>query len=99
MEELSVYLFYDIEDDGVRNKVSETCKDYGLKRIQFSGFLGSLDRNKREELFLRLSYILKEKEGKILLLPVCEKDMGARKEIINKAVKEESVGENVSTEG
>src|SRR3990172_10797725 len=99
MEELSVYLFYDIEDDGIRNKVSETCKDYGLKRIQFSGFFGSLDRNKREELFLKLSHILKNKEGKILLLPVCEKDMRSRKEILNKAIKKESVKENASTEG
>lgn len=39
MEEYTVYLFYDIENDGIRNKIAETCKDYGLERIQFSGFM------------------------------------------------------------
>ncbi len=81
MTELSVYVFYDIEEDSVRTKISETCKDYGLERIQFSGFHGSLDRNKREELFLKLTHILEGKVGKVLLLPVCEKDMKMRLEL------------------
>ncbi len=54
MEELRTLVIYDIEDDKIRLKISETCLDYGLVRIQFSAFLGTLNRNKREELFLRL---------------------------------------------
>lgn len=82
MEELSVYVFYDIENDAIRYRVAETCKDYGLDRIQFSGFFGTLGRNKREELFLKFSHILKDRSGKILILPVCEKDIKARRELI-----------------
>jgi len=82
MEEHTVYIFYDIEDDGIRNKIAEKCKDYGLERIQFSGFYGVLNRNKREELFLKLSSLIGNKSGKILLLPVCERDMRLRKELI-----------------
>lgn len=82
MEEHTVYLFYDIEDDGIRNKIAETCKDYGLERIQFSGFYGILDKNKREELFLKLSSIINRNAGKLLMIPVCERDIKAKKELI-----------------
>lgn len=37
MEELTLFVFYDIEIDKIRNKIADVCKDYGLIRIQFSG--------------------------------------------------------------
>ncbi len=82
MEEHTVYIFYDIENDGIRNKIAEKCKDYGLERIQFSGFSGVLNRNKREELFLKLSSLIGNKSGKVLMLPICERDMRLRKELM-----------------
>lgn len=75
MEELKTLVIYDIENDRIRLRISETCLDYGLVRIQFSAFLGTLNRNKREELFLKLSTILDDNAGKILLQPICHKDM------------------------
>jgi CRISPR-associated protein Cas2 len=75
MEELRTLLIYDIQDDRIRLRISETCLDYGLTRIQFSAFLGMLNRNKREELFLRLTSILDDNAGKILLQPICHKDV------------------------
>jgi CRISPR-associated protein Cas2 len=75
MEELRTLVIYDIEDDRIRLRISETCLDYGLARIQFSAFLGTLNRNKREELFLKLSTILDDNAGKILLQPICHKDV------------------------
>lgn len=75
MEELRILVIYDIEDDRIRLKVSEACLDYGLVRIQYSAFLGTLNRNKREELFLRLCSLLEDNPGKIFLQPVCEKDV------------------------
>jgi CRISPR-associated protein Cas2 len=74
-EELRTLVIYDIEDDRIRLKISETCLDYGLVRIQFSAFLGTLNRNKREELFLKLSSLLDDNPGKILLQPICDKDV------------------------
>jgi CRISPR-associated protein Cas2 len=75
MEELRTLLIYDIQDDRIRLRISETCLDYGLARIQYSAFLGTLNRNKREELFLRLTSILDDNAGKILLQPICHKDV------------------------
>ena len=75
MEELRTLVIYDIEDDKIRLRISETCLDYGLTRIQYSAFLGMLNRNKREELFLRLTSILDDRAGKIMLQPICHKDV------------------------
>jgi CRISPR-associated protein Cas2 len=75
MEELRTLVIYDIENDKIRLKISETCLDYGLVRIQYSAFLGTLNKNKREELFLKLSSILDDNAGKILLQPICSKDV------------------------
>jgi CRISPR-associated protein Cas2 len=73
---------YDIEDDKVRYRVSEACLDFGLERIQFSVFRGKLNRNKREELLMRLTNILEDDPGKILIQPMCEEDYRAALELI-----------------
>jgi CRISPR-associated protein Cas2 len=83
MEELSTYVLYDIPDDSIRTKIAEVCKDYGLERIQYSAFLGLLTRNRREELFLRLEAVLGRHPGKILVQPVCEKDIAAGLQVFN----------------
>lgn len=77
-----VLLIYDIPDDRVRYKISERCKDYGLVRIQYSAFAGDLDRNRREELLLRLKKTLGKKEGNIRLQPVCTRDLALAKEVV-----------------
>ncbi|AHY48056.1 cas2: CRISPR-associated endoribonuclease Cas2 (plasmid) [Rubrobacter radiotolerans] len=76
-----VILIYDIPDDRVRYRVAERCKDYGLERIQYSAFAGDLDRNRREELMLRLKKTLGKKPGNIRLQPVCTRDLSLAKEV------------------
>ncbi len=77
-----VMLIYDIPDDRIRYKVAERCKDYGLSRIQYSAFAGDIDRNRREELMLRLKKTLGKKEGNIRVQPVCGRDLSLAKEIV-----------------
>jgi CRISPR-associated protein Cas2 len=81
VQEHGTIVIYDIQDDRTRTRISEACLDYGLERIQFSAFQGRLTRNRREELFLRLQAILEERPGKILVQPVCEKDLKAAKSL------------------
>ncbi|MBI2891856.1 MAG: CRISPR-associated endonuclease Cas2 [Nitrospirae bacterium] len=71
---------YDIEQDRIRAKIADICKDYGLERIQFSAFMGRLSRNRREELFLKLTGRLGDTPGQILVVPICEKDARAVQE-------------------
>ena len=84
-QELVTLVIYDIEADRVRGRVANACKDYGLERIQYSAFCGSLDATHRGELAARLGDTLGRDVGKILLLPVCEKDARAKREFINES--------------
>ena len=84
MQELRTLVMYDIENDRVRYRVSEACLDFGLERIQFSVFRGKLNRNKREELLMRLTNLLDDEQGKILIQPMCEDDFKSALELTRK---------------
>lgn len=75
VEELRTFVIYDIADDCVRAKIADVCLDFGLTRVQYSAFAGALNRNMREALFLRLRTTLGDAIGKILVQPVCKKDV------------------------
>jgi CRISPR-associated protein Cas2 len=73
--EVSVVLIYDIENDRLRTRIADACLDYGLERIQFSAFFGKLNRNRRQELALRLRNELGNESGRVRIIPVCEQDL------------------------
>lgn len=73
--EVSLVLIYDIEDDRIRTRVAEACLDYGLERIQFSAFFGKLNRNRRQELALRLAREVERTSARIRIYPICEDDL------------------------
>ncbi len=75
---MQTLVVYDIPSDKLRNRIAETCKDYGLERIQWSAFMGELDHYRRGELALKLGRTLGREDGSIHLYPLCEKDMGLR---------------------
>ena len=83
---MQTLVIYDIPNDKIRNRVAERCKDAGLARIQYSAFIGDLNHNRREALFLKLRQTLGKKTGNIRLYPLCDKDLRLMKEI---AVSEE----------
>ena len=71
MEEMKIFVFYDIPNDKTRNKVGEKCKDYGVTRVQFSGFSGTLDRDRRKKLEIALTKIIGNKEANLIIQPIC----------------------------
>ncbi len=73
--EVSLVLIYDIEDDRIRSRAAEVCLNYGLERIQYSAFFGKLNRNRRQELSLRLQRELGNESGRIRIIPICESDL------------------------
>jgi CRISPR-associated protein Cas2 len=73
--EVSVLLIYDIEDDKLRTRTGNICLDYGLERIQFSAFFGKLNRNRRQELTLRLQREIGSESGRLRMIPICEQDV------------------------
>jgi len=83
--ETRILLIYDIEEDALRTRISETCKDYGLERIQYSAFMGRLSINRRQELFLKVSDLMGSKTGKVVIVPICEKDYREKREKVNES--------------
>lgn len=79
---MQTLVVYDIENDRLRARIANACKDYGLKRIQLSAFLGDINHNRREELEARLRKILGKKRGKINFFPLCDKDFRLVREIV-----------------
>ena len=73
--EVSVILIYDIEDDKLRTRTADICMNYGLERIQFSAFFGKLNRNRRQELSLRLQRELGNQSARVRIIPICEQDL------------------------
>ena len=50
MKLIKVFVFYDIPDDRERTSFSNYLKDIGLDRIQYSGFMGFMKKEKISEL-------------------------------------------------
>ncbi|MFZ4829096.1 MAG: CRISPR-associated endonuclease Cas2 [Phototrophicaceae bacterium] len=74
-------LIYDIEHDRKRAKIADTCRDYGLDRIQHSSFVGRLSRNHAEALIMDIEQILDGGRGNVQLIQLSEKDWNNRMEI------------------
>jgi CRISPR-associated protein Cas2 len=70
--EVSVVVLYDVEDDRIRTRVSEACLDFGLQRIQYSAFLGKINRNRRQELSLRLLEEVGGENARLRIIPVTD---------------------------
>ncbi len=66
-------IVYDIPDDVLRGKVSQTLKDYGFERVQYSVFTGSRTQNVLESLALELRAIIKKKEADVRFYQQCER--------------------------
>ena len=75
---MHTYVIYDIVENRVRKKVSDACLDYGLRRIQYSAFLGDMNATRRSALEKRLAQELGKKQGKIEIIPICGKDFRQR---------------------
>lgn len=69
-------VFYDITDNELRNKVADFLKKKGMRRVQFSVFVGELNssRLKDVEAGLRLIYRKSKPRDRfmILILPVTD---------------------------
>jgi CRISPR-associated protein Cas2 len=73
---------YDITDNRIRTKIAQFCLDYGLKRIQYSAFLGSLTSNRQQELWLKCRRKLGDKPGNLQLFVLTPQDLARSKKYV-----------------
>jgi CRISPR-associated protein Cas2 len=71
------WLIYDITDNKNRNKVIKSAQKKGLHRVQKSVFLGTINKNKFDELKMECEEIIDEETDSVYLFPLCEKDFKA----------------------
>jgi len=69
-----VWVIYDITEDKQRNRVAKYCKQAGLIRVQKSVFLGSLERNRFDELSEMCKEEINKDTDSLYLFPFCEDD-------------------------
>jgi len=67
------WVIYDISDDKARNRVAKYCRNYGLYRVQKSVFLGDLDKNSIDEVFLRSKELIEQSDS-VYIFPMCDED-------------------------
>ncbi len=72
---MKVLVVYDITDDNLRNKIAEILKDFGLVRIQKSAFIGYLTSEERKDLEKVLSRKSFEKNDRVDIFPICDRDL------------------------
>jgi len=72
------WIIYDISSNKRRKKVSDRCKDYGLKRVQKSAFLGILSRNKLEMLIEETRGSIDTETDCLFAIANCSTCYGAR---------------------
>ena len=75
------WAIYDISSNGKRSRVASKCKNYGMKRVQKSAFLGHLTKNKSEMLAIEIGDIVKENTDAVFIIPACIQCYGSRQTI------------------
>ena len=69
-----LWIIYDISKDKPRKKMADACEQYGLYRVQYSAFLGDVNKNQMDELQLKAEELINEKTDAVYLFPMCEDD-------------------------
>ncbi|RLF40312.1 MAG: CRISPR-associated endonuclease Cas2 [Thermoplasmata archaeon] len=68
-----IHVSYDISDDSLRNEVAELLLFYGLHRIQYSVFQGSIHIYDKRELIERLKDLGLSSDDSIQIVDLCER--------------------------
>ena len=91
-----VWVIYDISDDRARKKVSDSCKNYGLYRVQKSVFLGDLNSNERDSLAIECEEWIDPDVDSVYVFPMDEQSFKKVK-LIGQAFDKELVSDEVLT--
>jgi CRISPR-associated protein Cas2 len=69
------WVLYDIENDKARTKVAKVCKQAGLYRVQFSVFLGTLDKSRKDTLQLQIEELINEESDSVYIFPMSKNEL------------------------
>lgn len=69
------WVLYDIENDKARTKVAKLCKQAGLYRVQYSVFLGTIDKNMKDNLQLQIEALIDENKDSVYIFPMSKNEL------------------------
>ena len=69
-----VWILYDISENKPRSQVAKLCKEAGLYRVQKTVFLGTIDRNRLDELHMQIEELMDEDTDSVYIFPMCGPD-------------------------
>lgn len=95
-ENMLVWVIYDITGNSLRKKVSDTCKNYGLYRVQKSVFLGDLNANQRDSLAVECEDIIDPDVDSVYVFPMDDESFRKVK-LIGQAFDKELVSDEILT--
>jgi CRISPR-associated protein Cas2 len=70
-----VWVMYDIQKDKPRTRAAKICQQAGLYRVQYSVFLGTLDKNQFDTLHLQLEELIDDKKDSIYIFPMSKDEL------------------------
>ena len=96
LSQTMIYLVvYDITSDKARKKISEQLLNLGLVRAQYSVFIGTLDKNRCDELALFAESKIAETD-RLYIIPVQRSDLATAR-IIGVGIDQELVADELLT--
>ena len=66
---------YDIKKDKARTKIAQLCKKAGLYRVQYSVFLGTLNKNQKDTLELQITAEISELTDSVYIFPMSKNEL------------------------
>lgn len=70
-----LWVMYDIKNDRNRGKVAKLCKQAGLYRVQYSVFMGTIDKNGKDTLHLQIGELIEEEVDSVYMLPMSKDEL------------------------
>lgn len=71
------WVMYDIVKDRTRNKIVKCCEKSGIYRVQYSVWLGEMNKTRRKELRTQIEDLINPDEDKVYIFPMCREDFNS----------------------
>lgn len=68
------WVMYDIVNDKTRLRVAKSCEKAGIYRVQYSVFLGNINKTKRKELTSQIEGLINPEIDRVYIFPMCNDD-------------------------
>lgn len=71
------WVMYDIIKDKTRNKVVKCCEKSGIYRVQYSVWLGNMNKTQCKELSAQIEELIDLDSDRVYIFPMCKEDFNS----------------------